>query len=64
MRKYQIGDLVAYAFGARTGAPAGPYEIRACLPRDDHAPEYAYRVKSAAEQMERVVGESQLTPYV
>jgi hypothetical protein len=63
MRRFQVGDLVSFAAGIRWGAPSGPYEVVACLPRDDNAPEYRYRIKSVAEPMERVVVESQLTSY-
>ena len=63
MRRFQTGDLVRYRIGARTGAPDGPYEILACLPRDDHAPEYVYRIKCAGEPMERVVSEGDLASY-
>lgn len=63
MRRFQVGDLVEFSIGTRTGAPSGPYEVTACLPRDDHAPEYTYRIKSVAEPTERVVPESQLASY-
>ena len=63
MRRFQVGDLVEFNGGVRMGAPSGPYEVTACLPRDDHAPEYVYRIKSVAEPMARVVRESQLASY-
>jgi hypothetical protein len=43
MRRFQVGDLVSFAAGIRWGAPSGPYEVVACLPRDDNASEYRYR---------------------
>ena len=61
MRKFQVGDLVRYNLRARVAAPLGTYEVVACLPREDHAPEYLYRIKSAAEQTARVVSENELT---
>jgi hypothetical protein len=63
MRRFQVGDLVRYTIGRRIGAPDGPYEVLACLPRDDHAPEYTYRIKCPGELTERVVSESHLASY-
>jgi hypothetical protein len=63
MRRYQVGDLVTFGIGKQRDAAPGPYEVRACLPREDSAPEYLYRIKSPAETTERVALEHQLSPF-
>jgi hypothetical protein len=63
MRRFQVGDMVTYGPGARSGAPSGPFEIKACLPREDHATEQFYRIKSPSEPTERVVAESLLRSW-
>jgi hypothetical protein len=63
MRRFQVGDMVRYSGSRRVGAPPGPYEVLQCLPRDDHASDFSYRIKFAGEPVERVVLESELSPY-
>jgi hypothetical protein len=61
--RFAIGDQVRYIGGRKDGAPDGPYEILACLPREDSSTENRYRVKCAAEANERVISEIHLAAY-
>jgi hypothetical protein len=62
-RRFQIGDTVTFGLGKQRNASPGPYQVVACLLREDSSTEYAYRIKSPAEPNERVAVESQLTPF-
>ena len=63
MRRFQVGDVVAFRPAKPRSAPSGPFEVVACLPREDSSIDYSYRLKSPAEPTERVAQESQLTSY-
>jgi len=64
MRRFHVGDIVAFGPGKGRSSPAGPFEVVACLPREDNTLDcYSYRIKSAAEATERVAQETQLTAY-
>jgi hypothetical protein len=60
--KFRVGQLVAFRFkkGSPITAARGAYEITKQLPERDG--ELQYRIKSAAEEHERVAGESELIP--
>jgi hypothetical protein len=59
--KFKIGQLVYLHPNSRiaVGAPSGPYQITRRLPEADR--EFQYAIKSAFEDHERVVSESDLT---
>jgi hypothetical protein len=63
MRQFQVGDLVSYVRWARSGTPAGAFQVVAYVPREDSATGYHYRIKSAAEPTERVASEDVLEAY-
>jgi hypothetical protein len=59
--KFKIGQLVYLNPTSRlaAGAPSGPYQITRRLPETDR--QFQYAIKSAFEDHERVVLESDLT---
>ena len=57
--KFKVGDLVTYA-RSFIKQPAGPFEIVRLMPTD--TPEPTYRIKSKAEQYDRVVREFEIAP--
>jgi hypothetical protein len=64
MRRFRVGDRVAYDPGARNHiAPDGVYEVVALLPREDNVDQYLYRIKSIKEATVRVAPESELEPF-
>jgi hypothetical protein len=56
--KFRIGETVMVKPASRN-VPGGAYEVTKRLPHNGR--EFEYRVKSASEEHERVVGESELT---
>jgi hypothetical protein len=56
--KFKIGQSVHLTASARSGAPAGPYQITQRMPERDG--ELQYRIKSPSEGHERVAKESEL----
>ena len=58
--KFHIGEIVQFSPSIRW-APGGFYEVTKRLPESESAGEHEYRVKSASEQHERVVRESELS---
>jgi hypothetical protein len=61
MRRFTVGDRVAYDPGARNHIAAdGVYEVVALLPREDNVEQYLYRIKSIKEATVRVAPESEL----
>jgi hypothetical protein len=65
MPKYRIGDIVTYAPASRVRQkfPAGAYKIVSLMPHEDSQDETAYRIKSVAENVERVAKENELAPH-
>jgi hypothetical protein len=62
--KFTVGQKVNFTPGMMHSAPAGPYEICRLMPEGDADRAHPrYRIKSVAERHERVVSESDLTPY-
>jgi hypothetical protein len=61
IHKYTVGARVNFSARARLGAATGEYEVVRLLPAE--AGELRYRIKSALEPHERVVGEEQLTSH-
>jgi hypothetical protein len=56
--KFQIGEPVLLTSRNRN-VPGGVYEVTKLLPHNGS--EFEYRIKSAAEEHERVAAESELT---
>jgi hypothetical protein len=57
--KFQVGGTVYVKPTISRNVPGGAYEVTKQLPHDGR--EFEYRVKSATEQHERVMRESELT---
>jgi hypothetical protein len=57
--KFQVGETVYVMRAVSRNAPGGAYEVTKQLPHNGR--EFGYRVKSASEEHERVMGESELT---
>ena len=57
--KFRIGETVMVKPAFSRNVPGGAYEVTKRLPHNGR--EFEYRVKSASEEHERVVGESELT---
>jgi hypothetical protein len=55
--KFQVGETVYVKLSRNV--PGGAYEVTKQLPHNGR--EFEYRVKSASEEHERVMGESELT---
>lgn len=58
--KFSVGQKVDFSIRTRIAAPQGEYEVVRLLPPE--AGQFQYRIKSALERNERVVGEDQLNP--
>ncbi len=58
--QFSVGDHVRITSSALTSAPAGPYEIVARMPRE-RAEIVSYRLRSTADNHQRVAGEHSLT---
>jgi hypothetical protein len=56
--KYKVGDIVTFA-RSFVKLPAGPFEVIRLLPLE--TPDPTYRIKSKAEQHERVVREYEIS---
>lgn len=56
--KYKVGQRVTFTGPIRNNSPSGEYEILKLLPSD--ADRLQYRIKSAHEAHERVIGEEHL----
>ena len=62
VHKFDIGQIVELAPKVLRSSASGPYEIRHLVPASDRDPNNpCYRIKSIAEQHERVALESDLT---
>lgn len=62
VHKFDIGQIVELAPKILRSSAPGPYEIRHLVPASDRYPnDPCYRIKSAAENHERVALESDLT---
>jgi len=59
MHKFHIGDSVMLKPAISRNVPGGVYEVTKQLPHNGR--EFEYRIKSANEEHERVVRESELT---
>jgi hypothetical protein len=57
--KFQVGETVYVMRAVSRNAPGGAYEVTKQLPHNGR--EFEYRVKSASEDHERVMPESELT---
>ena len=57
--KFEVGEAVMLKAAASRNVPGGVYEVTKQLPHNGR--EFAYRIKSANEEHERVAGESELT---
>jgi hypothetical protein len=57
--KFQIGETVYVRSAISRNVPGGAYEVTKQLPHNGR--EFEYRIKSASEEYERVVRESELT---
>ena len=57
--KFRIGETVMVKPAFSRNVPGGAYEVTKRLPHNGR--EFEYRVKSASEEHERVVRESELT---
>jgi hypothetical protein len=57
--KFEVGETVMLMAAASRNVPGGVYEVTKQLPHNGR--EFAYRIKSANEEHERVAGESELT---
>jgi hypothetical protein len=57
--KFQVGETVYVMRAVSRNAPGGAYEVTKQLPHNGR--EFEYRVKSAREDHERVMPESELT---
>jgi hypothetical protein len=58
MHKFHLGQMVAYEPPKRIWAPRGKFMVTAKLPERDG--EFEYRIRSAIEEHERTVRESEL----
>lgn len=60
--KFVVGQIVDLIHRPLRAAVAGEYEVRRLMPAasDGNSEDFSYRVKSAAENHERVVSESEL----
>lgn len=58
MHKFHLGQLVEYHVPRGIDAPRGTYIVTAKLPERDG--EFEYRIRSALEEHERMVRESEL----
>lgn len=58
IHKYKVGQRVTFTGPIRNNSPSGEYEILRLLPSD--ADNIQYRIKSAHETHERVIGEQHL----
>ena len=56
--KFQVGEIVNLRPIVSRNVPGGAYEVTKQLPHSGR--EFEYRIKSASEEHERVVGESDL----
>ncbi len=62
--KFIVGQNVNFTPGMKHNAAAGSYQICRLMPEGDaDRANPRYRIKSVAERHERVVSESDLTPY-
>jgi hypothetical protein len=61
--KFVVGQIVDLLHRPLRAAAAGKYEIRRLMPAasDGNSEDFLYRIKSVAENYERVVNESELT---
>jgi hypothetical protein len=57
--KFQVGETVYVMRAVSRNAPDGAYEVTKQLPHNGQ--EFEYRIKSASEDHERVMPESELT---
>jgi hypothetical protein len=57
--KFKIGETVILRSAVSRNVPGGVYEVAKQLPHNGR--EFEYRIKSATEEHERVVRESELT---
>ena len=57
--KFHIGESVMLKPAVSRNVPGGVYEVTKQLPHNGR--EYEYRIKSANEEHERIVGERELT---
>jgi hypothetical protein len=57
--KFEVGETVQVMPAISRYVPGGAYEVTKKLPHNGR--EFEYRVKSASEQHERVMRESELT---
>ena len=57
--KFQVGEIVNLRPIVSRNVPGGAYEVTKQLPHNGR--EFEYRIKSASEEHEHVVGESDLT---
>jgi hypothetical protein len=60
--KFVVGQIVDLMHRPLRAAASGEYEIRRLMPAasDGNSEDFSYRIKSAAENYERVVSESEL----
>jgi hypothetical protein len=56
--KFQVGEIVTLKPSMSRNVPGGTYEVTRQLPHNGR--EYEYRIKSVAEEHERVASESDL----
>ena len=57
--KFHVGEIVSLRRAVIRNAPGGAYKVTKQLPHNGR--EFEYRIKSASEEHERVVRESELT---
>ena len=57
--KFEVGEIVYVLRAISRNVPGGAYEVTKQLPHNGR--EFEYRVKSAGEEHERVMRESELT---
>jgi hypothetical protein len=57
--KFHVGESVTLATAISRNVPGGAYAVTKQLPHNGR--EFEYRIKSASEEHERVVRESELT---
>jgi hypothetical protein len=57
--KFEVGEIVYVLRATRRNVPGGAYEVTKQLPHNGQ--EFEYRLRSANEQHERVMRESELT---
>ena len=56
--KFHVGEILSLRPVVSRNVPGGAYEVTKQLPHNGR--EFEYRIKSATEEHERVVGESDL----